>query len=48
MKIRDDFLPVLKPVGGEEEINSIAETIKSGWWGKVPRLPNLRKNLLKW
>ena len=32
--IRDDFLPVLKPCGDDEEVNALAEVIKSGWWTK--------------
>ena len=43
MKIRDSFLPVLLPVGGEEEIQSVAETIKSGWWGKGPKVAKFEK-----
>ena len=38
MKIRDSVLPVLRPVGGDEEIESIAESIRSGWWGKGPKV----------
>ena len=30
MKIRDSVLPVLRPVGGEEEVNAIRECIESG------------------
>ena len=43
MKIRDNFLPVLRPVGGDEEIKSIADTIKSGWWGKGPKVEKFEK-----
>ena len=43
MKIRDTVLPVLRPVGGEEEIASIAESIKSGWWGKGPKVAEFEK-----
>ena len=43
MKIRDDFLPVLRPVGGDEEIKAVAETIKSGWWGKGPKVAQFEK-----
>ena len=47
MKIRDDFLPVLRPVGGDEEIKSIAETIKSGWWGKGPKVEEFEQEFAK-
>ena len=43
MKIRDTVLPVLRPVGGEEEIASIAESIQSGWWGKGPKVAEFEK-----
>ena len=48
MKIRDTMLPVLRPVGGEEEINAVAESIRSGWWGKGPKVAHLKKLLLSW
>ena len=35
--IRENMLPVLGPQGGTEEIDSIRETIESGWWGKGPQ-----------
>ena len=43
MKIRDTMLPVLRPVGGEEEINAVAESIRSGWWGKGPKVAQFEK-----
>jgi perosamine synthetase len=43
MKIRDTMLPVLRPVGGEEELNSIRESIESGWWGKGPKVAEFEK-----
>ena len=44
MEIRDTMLPVLRPVGGDEEVNAIRESIESGWWGKgILRLLSLRK-----
>ena len=48
MKIRDSVLPVLRPVGGDEEIESIAESIRSGWWGKGPKVSQFEKELLRW
>lgn len=43
MKIRDTMLPVLRPVGGEEELNSLRESIESGWWGKGPKVAEFEK-----
>jgi perosamine synthetase len=43
MKIRDTMLPVLRPVGGEEELNSIRESLESGWWGKGPKVAEFEK-----
>ena len=41
--IRNDFLPVLKPCGGNEEVNALAEVIKSGWWTKGKKVNELEK-----
>lgn len=38
MEIRRDVLPVLRPTGGEEEIQALRECIESGWWGKGPKV----------
>ena len=43
MKIRDKVLPVLRPLGGEEEITSLRESIESGWWGKGPKVAEFEK-----
>lgn len=43
MKIRDTTLPVLRPVGGEEELNSLRESIETGWWGKGPKVAEFEK-----
>lgn len=34
MDIREKMLPVLRPVGGEEEVRVLREVIESGWWGR--------------
>ncbi len=38
MEIRDTMLPVLRPLGGEEEVQALREVIESGWWGKGPKV----------
>ena len=43
MKIRDTMLPVLRPVAGEEEFNSIRDVLESGWWGKGPKVAEFEK-----
>ena len=43
MEIRKTMLPVLRPVGGDEEVNAIRESIESGWWGKGPKVAEFEK-----
>ena len=43
MNIRENMLPCLKPIGGKEEIQALAEVIESGWWGKGPKVAELEK-----
>tara|TARA_B110000977_G_C11083868_1_gene493860 strand:- start:1574 stop:2707 length:1134 start_codon:yes stop_codon:yes gene_type:complete len=47
MQIRKKTIPVLSPMGGKEEINAIAETIKSGWWGRGSQVEKLEKKFAK-
>lgn len=44
MKIRDNVLPVLQPQCGEEEINAVAEVLRSGWWGKGKKVLEFEKS----
>jgi dTDP-4-amino-4,6-dideoxygalactose transaminase len=37
-KTRKDFLVFGKPFIGQEEINEVVSTLKSGWWGTGPRV----------
>ena len=43
MEIRDTTLSVLRPVGGDEELESLRESIESGWWSKGPKVSALEK-----
>lgn len=47
MKLRKDFLPVLKPHGGKEEIKAVTEVINSGWWGKGPKVEKFEEEFAK-
>ena len=47
MKIRTTVLPVLRPIGGKSDIESLAKTIKSGWWGRGPKVELLEKRFSK-
>ena len=43
MEIRNTFLPVLKPSADQLEIDAVAEVLKSGWWGKGPKVQQFEK-----
>ena len=43
MKIRKNMLPVLRPQGGNEEVEALKEVIESGWWGKGPKVAQFEK-----
>jgi len=43
MELRKEMLPVLRPVGGKEEIAALTEVIESGWWGKGPKVAEFEK-----
>ena len=30
-------IPVFRPFHGEEEIEAVAEVLRSGWWGQGPK-----------
>ena len=47
MKIREIMLPVLKPLGGEEEVSALREVIESGWWGKGPKVAEFEEKFAK-
>ena len=41
---REDFLVFGKPVIGEEEIEEVVNTLRSGWWGTGPKTEISRIN----
>lgn len=43
MKIRNKTLPVLRPLGDDDDVKAIKEVIDSGWWGKGPKVELLEK-----
>jgi len=43
MEIRRTTLPVLRPVAGHEEIDSLRSVLESGWWGKGPLVKQFEK-----
>jgi len=43
MKLRKTMLTVLRPEGGQEEIDALSKVIKSGWWGKGPLVSKFEK-----
>lgn len=47
LKKTTKIIPVLKPVGGEEEVNALAEVIESGWWGKGPKVEEFESKFAK-
>jgi perosamine synthetase len=47
MKIREKMLPVLSPFGEQDDVDAVAEVIKSGWWGKGPKVAEFEKKFAK-
>jgi len=43
MKLRKNMLPVLRPYGGNEEVEALKKVIESGWWGKGPLVAQFEK-----
>ena len=41
------MLPVLRPLGGEEEVQALREVIESGWWGKGPKVAEFEEKFAK-
>ena len=47
MNIRETPLKVLGPIGDQSDIDAIAEVIKSGWWGKGPKVEEFEQEFAK-
>lgn len=45
--IRSKVLPVLGPKGEEDDVNAVAEVIRSGWWVNGPKTEELEKKFAK-
>lgn len=48
VKMRDTFLPYLQPSIGEEEIQEVAATLKSGWLTMDPKTIILEDQIAKY
>jgi len=47
MDIRETPLKVLGPIGDQSDVDAIAEVIKSGWWGKGPKVEEFEQEFAK-
>jgi perosamine synthetase len=47
MEIREKMLPVLSPFGEQDDVDAVAEVIKSGWWGKGPKVTEFENKFAK-
>ena len=47
MKIRKDMLSVQRPLGGNEEVEAVRESIENGWWTKGPKVEQFEKEFSK-
>ena len=47
MELRKEMLSVLRPLGGEEEVEAIRESIESGWWTRGPKVEQFEKEYAK-
>ena len=46
MKIRENPLKVLGPIGDQSDIDAIGEVIESGWWGVFPKVEEFEQKSL--
>ena len=47
MKRREKILPVLGPYGEDDDVEAVAESVLSGWWGKGPRVAEFEEKFAK-
>ncbi len=47
MDIRKNILPVLCPMGGQEEVQALSEVIYSGWWGAGKKVEEFEDRFAK-
>lgn len=43
IKIIDHSIPVFRPYSTEEEVEAVAEVLRSGWWGQGPKTAEFEK-----
>ncbi len=48
MKIREEFLSYNKPCFGQEELDGVVESLKSGWWSKGPKVLEFEKRFAEY
>ena len=47
MELRKEMLSVLRPLGGDEEVEAIRDSIESGWWTRGPKVEQFEKEFAK-
>lgn len=45
LKVSDHSISLFKPFHGEEEIEAVAEVLRSGWWGQAPKTAEFEQKL---
>src|SRR5574342_1232430 len=48
IKKRSDFLPFCPPCIGKEDVNAVAETVKSGWLTMGPKVEKFEKKFAEY
>ena len=47
MDLRENILPVMRPLGGVEELRALKEVIENGWWGKGSKVEEFEHKFAK-